>query len=404
MTLSILQIANKGINPPDGGTMAITLLTRELARRGNQVTLFTLTTEKHNNPNIFPASLQKNIQLLSVPVATKPSAIKILSHILSSRKDPFMAKRFYHPSVKKTLIHLLQTNHFDIIQLEGPFMGLYLPILQKYSTAPIILRAHNLEYRIWQLKAQRARGVKKGIYKFISEELKNFEEHLFLKCQGILPITPVDAKEIAMIAPQVPQMILPYCTDNTPKQIIKKTGGVNRVGYLGALDWQPNIEGLYWFIEKVWPLLLLENPEITLQVAGRNASRQLRRDLSKTKGVEFAGEIPDAEAFLSQQSVLVVPLWSGSGIRVKIIEGMSLGLPMVATSMALKGIEATHGKQLLIADTPENFAKRTNSLLSNPKQAESLGKQAQEFVHQQFNQEKWFPELIRFYKNIASHD
>jgi len=404
MSLSVLQLANKGINPPDGGTMGITLFTRELARLGHQVTLLALTTEKHNNPNIFPESLAEHIQLISVPVKTNPSIGSLFIHFCGRRERAYMAKRFYHLAVKQQLIEHLKAYKYDIIQLEGPYMGLYLPTIQKYSDAIVILRAHNLEFRIWERKAQMASGLTKALYKTISKELKAFEQNLFTQCEGILPITQVDAREIASLAPDVPQMVIPFCTDFTKKQITRKPLRRNGIGYLGALDWQPNIEGLYWFIQKVWPLLRHQNPNITLQIAGRNASKRLQQDLSNAIGVEFLGEIPNAEIFLTQQSALVVPLWSGSGIRVKIIEGMSLGLPMVVTSMALEGIEAIDGEQLLVANTPEDFAAKINTLLSNRQQAAILGLKAQEFTYHQFNPEKWFPELIQFYQNLAAHD
>lgn len=400
MSLSILQLANKGINPPDGGTMGITLFTRELARLGHQVTLFALTTEKHNNPYIFPEALAENIRLLSVPVKTKPSIWNLLMHFFGSRDRAYMAKRFYHLTVQQKLIEHLKANKYDIIQLEGPYMGLYLPTIQKYSNAAIVLRAHNLEYRIWERKAHLAKGVNRMLFTILSKEIFRFEKQLFQTIQAILPITHVDGQQIAKLAPHTPQHVIPFCLEETEKKAKNSTKEKDCIGYIGALDWQPNIEGLYWFMEKIWPNVKSEYPRAKMQVAGRNAPNKLIRDLSKN-GIEFIGEVADANKFITQHSLMVVPLWSGSGIRVKIIEGMALAMPMVVTSMALEGIEATDGEQLCVAYDEKAFTDQIIYLLKHPDVAKTLGQAAQQYALKNFSVNNWFPALTQFYQKIA---
>lgn len=400
MSLSILQLANKGINPPDGGTMGITLFTRELARLGHQVTLLALATEKHNNPDIFPESLAEQITLVSVPVKTNPSAWRLLWHFTGTRKNAYMAKRFYHLSVKQKLTCLLKNSKFDIIQLEGPYMGLYLPIIRKYSNAAVILRAHNLEYRIWERKANLAKGIKKSLFKILSKEIFRLEHGIFQAVEAILPVTRIDGQQIATLAPNTPQKVIPFCIEKTETSTINIAKQKDCIGYLGALDWQPNIEGLYWFMEKIWPNVKKEYPQIRMQVAGRNAPKKLIRDLTK-QGIEYIGEVTDAVEFTMQQSLMVVPLWSGSGIRVKIIEGMALAMPMVVTSMALEGIDATEGKHLHVANNAEIFTQKITDLLKHPDAAKAMGHEARQYALSNFSASNWFPALIRFYKNLA---
>ena len=403
MSLSVLQLANKGINPPDGGTMGITLFTRELARLGHQVTLLALTTEKHNNPDIFPESLVEYIHLLSVPVKTNPSGWKLLCHFTGSRKNAYMAKRFYHLTVKQKLTDLLKNSKFDIIQLEGPYMGLYLPIIRKYSNAAVTLRAHNLEYRIWERKANLAKGFKKSLFKILSKEIFRLEHNIFQAVEAILPVTQIDAQQIATLAPNTPQKVIPFCIEKTETPAIDNTKQKDNIGYLGALDWQPNIEGLYWFMEKIWPYVKKQYPQASMQVAGRNAPNRLIKDLTK-QGIEYIGEVPDAVEFTTQQSLMVVPLWSGSGIRVKIIEGMALAMPMVVTSMALEGIDATNGKHLHVADNAEIFTQKIIHLLKHPDAAKAMGYEAREYALSNFSAKNWFPALTIFYEKIAHNE
>ena len=123
--------------------------------------------------------------------------------------------------------------------------------------------------------------------------------------------------------------------------------------HIGSMNWLPNIEGIEWFIENVWPLIIEQYPSITFTIAGRNIPNQFYAKNIKNFKVE--GEVPDAKQFMLSKDIMIVPLLSGSGIRIKIIEGMALGKTIITTSIGAEGLDINDGVNILIANTPQEF-------------------------------------------------
>lgn len=167
--------------------------------------------------------------------------------------------------------------------------------------------------------------------------------------------------------------------------------------YIGALDWIPNQEGLIWFIEKVWPLILKKVPSVNFYIAGRNAPKWLEKVFEKPQ-IQFYGEIENATDFMTRNGIMVVPLFSGSGMRVKIVEGMALGKAIISTSIGAEGIEAMNGQDLVIADTITSFADDLIKLLSNNELSKELSINAKEFVRKNYDNKFISMNLHNFYK------
>src|SRR5690606_10985460 len=157
------------------------------------------------------------------------------------------------------------------------------------------------------------------------DDLRNFQELGFHK-KGIAVPVGFDISE--------------YETDFTPgpeKQSI---------AFIGALDWMPYQFGIIWFIENVWPKIIKKHPLMELHIAGKNTPEWIKQ--KSKSGIIFHGEVPDAKVFIKQHPVMIAPLFSGSGIKVKVPEGLALGRAVISTSVGLEGIPATHGKDLFI--------------------------------------------------------
>lgn len=402
MTLNILQLANKGIFPPDGGTMAICQITSGLAQLGHHIQLFTLDTPKHITKNVFREDLQPNIQLHSQFVNTSINIQNILKQLFSTRKNPFIAERFYNAKAANKINDILAQQTFDIIQLEGPYMGVYLSLIKERTKAPVILRAHNLESQIWARQAAQASGLKKILLKQMTKGIARFEEKIATQCQGIVCITDNDCKHFKRITNHIPLHVTPYGID-TSDMSAERQAAKNTIGYLGALDWRPNQEGLIWFFENIWEALQKQHPQLNIEIAGRNAPSHFIAFLKKQKNVTFLGEIPEASAFLNKQQLLIVPLLSGSGMRVKIIQAMQCKVPIVATPVAAEGISATHNHHIMIAERPHDFAAAINILISKPRKAEEIGNQGHEWVCKHYRTTKLHQELVTFYKHLIKN-
>jgi polysaccharide biosynthesis protein PslH len=170
--------------------------------------------------------------------------------------------------------------------------------------------------------------------------------------------------------------------------------------YIGALDWLPNIDSLEWFIEKVWVRIKKKHPGLRFKVAGRNAKAGLAAKIRR-EGIDFIGEVASSKDYLSQDGIVIVPLFSGSGIRVKIIEAFFMRKPVIATTFAVSGIPVEDGVNILLSDNAEEFIDNIERLLTDRNYAASLGLRAGELSSGFFNNKLLTGELLAFYKNHA---
>ena len=168
--------------------------------------------------------------------------------------------------------------------------------------------------------------------------------------------------------------------------------------HIGAMDWMPNRESIEWLLDEVWPVVHREVPQAHLYLAGRKMPERWMH--ATIEGVSVVGEVPDAGYFIAGKQINVVPLRSGSGIRVKIIEAMAAGKAVVTTSVGAQGIEYTDGENLLIADTPEQFARQIKRLVEDQDYCAKVGEAAARLVAEQYDVKTLTDRLLRFYEEI----
>jgi glycosyltransferase involved in cell wall biosynthesis len=160
------------------------------------------------------------------------------------------------------------------------------------------------------------------------------------------------------------------------------------------MDWQPNQQAMVWFVSQVWPLVIKQEPDAIFYMAGKKMPVMFKK--YQTQNIKVMGEVEDATAFMQSKQIMVVPLFAGSGIRVKILEGMSLGKAIVTTKLGLEGVDAQHQKHLLVADGAEDFAASIVELLQNNAMSEQLGIEAKQLATDQYHNNKVITRLLNF--------
>jgi len=287
---------------------------------------------------------------------------------------------------------------YDIVQIETLFMSPYLDTIRELSKAKIVLRAHNIEHLVWKRVASITKNpLKKAYLNHLSATLEDYEKNILNQYDGIVPISPVDAP-FFMEHTKKPVLALP--TGIHPEKLKLKPGGEpeHALYHIGAMNWMPNEEGIRWFMDQVWPVVHQRLPELKIHLAGREMPPWLQQ--LQLDNVLIEGEVDDAYEFIQSKSILIAPLFSGSGIRIKIIEGMAMGKAVISTSIGAEGINYTHGKNILIADTAHDFADAIYTLFTDPKKTRKLGMAAQELILQEHNTPKIIRQLVNFYQHI----
>ena len=396
--MKILILTNKLPYPPrDGGSIATLNMMTGLHDAGNQVTCLALNTAKHPYPlEQIPSEIRENIHFLGVDCDSSIRPLRLVTNLLFSR-NPYISERFNIKAFRTALAALLQKESFDIIQLEGPYPGLYLDLIRKISDARVSLRAHNVEHLIWERKAlHEASPLKKWYLKNMAQRLKRFELELAHQTDALIPISKCDESYFRKQGLHKPMITIPtgLSLENYPQT---KLPTEPSIFFIGALDWLPNQEGLTWFLQNVFHLLLSELPQLRFHVAGRNASAQFEKKLNHPN-ITYHGEVEDAVSFMQSYRLMVAPLLSGSGIRIKIIEGMALGRPVVTTSAGIEGIQIVNHQNVAVEDDPYRFSNQVIKLLTDPHETDHMLAGTREFISRNFDTFELSTRLSQFYK------
>lgn len=396
--MNILQVTNKVPFPTkDGGAIACMNLTRGFSQLGHKVTVLAMNTLKHHvKTDEIPEEIKQLATFKLVDVPARINAVAAVVNLIFSRQ-PYNAVRFIDKNFSEALADLLSKDQFDIIQLEGLYVCPYISLIRKYSKATVVYRAHNVEYEIWQRTAKMAHGFKKIYLQNLSKRIKRFETKLLNSYDILVPITDRDGNILDDLGNVKDKQVSQTGVDSLCLVPDSSNLDFPSLFHLGSLEWAPNQEGVLWFIENCWPKIHQKYPDLNFHIAGRNAPQWVI-DRLNVDGVVFEGEVADAYRFMNSKAVMIVPLFSGSGMRIKIIEGMALGKSIVSTSIGAEGIDITNDENVLIANDANGFIDAVFSLLEDRDCFERIGKNATLFIQQNFDNLAITKKLINFYK------
>ncbi|HXB13637.1 MAG TPA: glycosyltransferase family 4 protein [Bacteroidia bacterium] len=396
--MKILQLCNKLPYPEkDGGAIAINTLTHSLLDAGCQVKMLAMNTKKHfTDIDSIPEKFRKDTGLETVLMDTTVKARKALLALL--RGKSYNISRFYSADFRHKLESILKAEQYDVIQLEGLYLTPYIRSIRKITKAPIILRAHNVEWKIWQMLSQEEKKPLKKTYLLsLSKMLKAYETKAINKCDGLTVFTQTDKKQFIEMGCTVPIEVFPFgiALTNYIPALAAKTP---TLFYIGSLDWMPNLHGLEWFLKHVWNKVHLAYPNAEFHVAGRSMPKTLKKE--DYPGVLFHGEIEDAYAFMKEHGVQLVPLFAGSGIRIKIIEGMALQKAIITTSVGIEGIDCVHGQDAIVANTSGEFFEAIKSFLDDANYSQQIASNARKYIETAHNISNITSNLLVFYKQL----
>jgi glycosyltransferase involved in cell wall biosynthesis len=235
--------------------------------------------------------------------------------------------------------------------------------------------------------------LKKAYLRILSRQLRQFELESLRQADGIETISPVDAdyfrKEI-----QTHICVIPFGIPVSKEAVAPTEQPPVSLFSLASMNWKPNEEGVRWFVRECWPLIRQQHPELEFRIAGRHLPQKFLEPLPA--GIRIIGEVADSRTFMRENGILVVPLLSGSGVRIKILEGMSLGVTVITTSIGAEGIPVTHKENILMADTPQEFAEAVTFCLQHPDESRRIGQAAAAFIRRHYDEEAIAWQLMEF--------
>lgn len=399
--MRILQLCHKIPYPPtDGGSLAMNQITQNLLRRGIKVKVIALAPSGNESLiGSLPESYIRETEFEAFPVDTRIKPWPAFKNIFT--RESYNISRFYCRKVVKRLGDLLTKEKFDIIQLEGLFLTPYIPVIRQHTGSPLLFRSHNIEHYIWERMARATSHPLKKLYlKFLARRLKSYEMKTVHQVDGLVAISPVDMNFFKKNGYAQPGVTIPFGIDTEAFEPKGRVVNKNTVFHIGSMDWRPNQEGIKWFLEEVWPLVNKNHPGLRFVLAGKNIPDAFYQNAGPT--VSVVGEVPDAAEFMNSNELMVVPLKSGGGMRIKIIEGMAAGKAIVSTSIGAEGISCLHNEHILLADTPEEMAEVILQCFKDREIIRKIGNQAYSFATEQHNIKPIIDRLISFYNRFYS--
>lgn len=382
--MRILWVKAGGLVPPDtGGKIRSYNILRQLARR-HSVTFFScyaaLPNDTHSElKSIFDGVICVPLQLppQKSPAESLEYGMRLFSH------QPYGISKYCRPEAEKRLGSLLEKESYDVIVCDFIFAAGVIPW---NCPIPKVLFTHNVEATIWRRHYEVAKNpLWKAISRWEWRKMDAAEQRYLRLADRVLTVSETDRDTFATFLDPKKITVIPTGVDVDYFQPLPMEEIPDSLVFTGSMDWLPNEDAICYFVEAILPLIKQQHPSVALEVVGRNPSRKLQALLKTEKSVRLTGWVQDIRPFLARGAVCIVPLRIGGGTRLKIFEAMAMGKAVVSTAVGAEGLPVQTGQNILLADTPNDFAASVISLLRDSNQRRRLGATARELVHENYS-------------------
>lgn len=339
-------------------------------------------------------------------IPTPPRTIKDRLRDLAISGQPDLALRLNSDAFRTRLVDLLRAERYDIVQIEGLELGIYLRTIREHQpTARVVYDAHNAEFALQKgiagVERASLRKLPGALYSHIqASRIREFERTVCNQADAVVAVSDEDAQALRSLRRDQQVSVLPngiFVDDYTTESSLDL--GDHVLVFTGKMDYRPNVDAMHWFVSAVLPFVRQQVPDARLYIVGQKPHVSLNQ-LSSADGVEITGWVAQVQPFLSAADVYVAPLRMGSGTRLKILEAMASGKAVVATSMAAAGLNAETLEALIVADTAEDFAARIVALLHDPVERARLGALAHERVRERYDWSALVPCLHQIHSKL----
>ena len=395
--MRILQLCNKIPYPVvDGGTAAMHQLGEGLANAGHHVKVLAVHTYKQDlSVKDLDESYKNLFQPEYVYLDTKVKLLPAFLNLFSSAS--YNVERFDSPLLHEKIQTLLTQENYDAVILDSLFVSAYIPTIRKYSKAKIILRAHNVEHLVWERKSFREKKMLKRSYlRLLASRLKKHEFNVIPQVDGVAAISLEDVEFFKKNFP-TPVEFIPFGFEVNSSDELNNFNNLS--GYfLGSMDWQPNQEAVSWMKENIFYELNNSQTGFQLTIAG-NKMPEVFFHLTNSH-IKVKGKVDNPADFLNDFGVLLAPVFSGGGLKIKVVEAMANGKLVITTPIGAEGLGATPGKHFVLCHTKKDFLTAIEFCVREKQKAFDVALAGMEFIRKHFNPDVITRRMIDFIQSI----
>ncbi len=368
-----------------GGPIIIYNRVRLLSQR-HQVSLLTFVSEEEKPfiPTISRFCL--DFQAVDFPPPRSLSR-KAWDFFFSPVPNYFLNNR--SPEMFKRLGEMVRRHPYDVVISEYSMVAQYLYQNPDLEGIKRVMSVHECYYLARKKAFQVQRFSREGLSAlFYLKGLKRYEFALYRSADKVLTLTPQGRDELLAIAPELDISVVPHGVDIeqfcVPQECVKEQA----VMFLGNYPHDPNRDAVLYFHQRIWPRVKEEVEGAKFYVVGKDPTPDLLALAEKDPTVVVTGTVEDVRPYFERSKVFVCPVRIGGGFRGKILEAMAMGVPIVTTSLGAEGVEVTDGKEMYIADEPDQFARKVIELLGDEGLCQRMGGEARRMVEECFSWEK----------------
>ncbi len=326
----------------------------------------------------------------TVPVPQRSLALRLRQLLTTGLPD--MAHRLDAPAFTLALRQWLTETHFDIVQVEGIELARYIGIIRAVSpTSRILFDNHNaeaeLQRRNFLTDVRRPGRWPAAAYSFVqTHRLRRFESWAMRQADWVVAVSDEDARQLRPLAPEKQVTVIPNSIDTeayslpTNPQQVPANQSFDLV-FTGKMDYRPNVDAVLWFVKAIWPQIRAARPQTTLAIVGQKPHERLQ-SLNQQPGITLTGWVDKVQPYLAGAGLCLMPFRVGSGTRLKLIEAMAAGKAIVSTTVGAEGFPVQSGREVVLADSPGEFAQAVLALLADEEERARLGAAACQFARQ----------------------
>ena len=383
--MRVLVLTQVLVYPADAGPKVKTLqVLRHLAASHDVIYCTFVRSEKEMQD---AASLREICSRVST-IALKRSRVRDVRFLVESLAtgNSFLLRRDYRKAMAAVVRQLLQEERIDVLHVDQLNMMRFVP--PEWS-GTVILDEHNA---VWQV-FDRLRNGERNPFKrwFLGREariIRNLEGRACQRAQVVLAVSEEDKRALGAITDgSVPIEVVPITVDaeRFMSSFEARSPQTNRLLTIGTMFWLPNSEGVMWWLREGYQYLRALRPDLLYDIVGARPPRALQALARASAGVRLHGYIADVAPYWTHAGALAVPILSGGGVRVKILEAMAMGVPVVSTTIGCEGLDVRDGEHLLVADTPAAFAKACARVLQEKELALRLARSARQLIFERYD-------------------
>jgi sugar transferase (PEP-CTERM/EpsH1 system associated) len=388
-------------SPAFGGALIRVYETLRYLSRRHRVTLVAPISSPRE-PQDLSALTDICETVVAVPVSEAVHAALRRMAMGIVRGMPFIQALHRDANVARQIRHLTSRNTYDIIHVEHSFMAPYLASVNPKSDARTVLSMHNIESLRFHRELPTIRWGARRLALLTDHVLfGSWEEKSIRQFDGIVTVSTLEEQWARKHAPDAAIALAPNGVNIEYFSPASPPRAPRTIIFTGLMNYPPNEDAVVWFCDAILPLVARRHRHIRFLIVGDKPTQQVRA-LAQRPNVEVAGRVPDIRPYLADCAAVVVPLRSGAGTRIKILEALAMQRPVVSTTQGAEGLDVTHGLNILIGDTPETMATHLCALVESSELGEQLGNAGRRLVETRYDWGSCLYNLNDLYQTVTS--